>query len=87
MMIRLVTVGVLVMISIVLADPTMYKKNEQNLYEPGTFVNGDHVKLIDIESGEIVRDTMEELFWGLKYFELLEWSEIFKILSCNQLMS
>lgn len=35
MIFRLVTVGVLAMVAIVLAEPTMYKKNEQNLYEPG----------------------------------------------------
>jgi hypothetical protein len=36
MSLRLVAIGLLVMISFVLADPTMYKKNQQNLYEPGT---------------------------------------------------
>jgi hypothetical protein len=42
MSLRLVAISLLAMISFVLADPTMYKKNEQNLYEPGR--NGEHVK-------------------------------------------
>lgn len=36
-MIRLVAMSLIVMIAIVHANPTMYKKNEQNLYEPGEF--------------------------------------------------
>lgn len=35
MMLRFVAVGLLAMLAFVLADPTMYKRNEQNLYEPG----------------------------------------------------
>lgn len=34
-MIRLVAISLIVIVVIVHADPTMYKKNEQNLYEPG----------------------------------------------------
>lgn len=46
MMLRLVAVALLVLL--VAADPTMYKKNEQNLYEPGersmTKANSDDAK-------------------------------------------
>lgn len=35
MSLRFVTIGLLLAVSFVLADPTMYKKNEQNMYEPG----------------------------------------------------
>jgi hypothetical protein len=34
-MFRLLTLSLLVMVVAVLAEPTMYKKNEQNIYEPG----------------------------------------------------
>lgn len=36
-MIRLLAISLIVMVALVLADPTMYKKNEQNLYEPGEY--------------------------------------------------
>lgn len=38
-MVRLVTIALVVMLSFVLADPTMYKRNEQNLYEPGRYTS------------------------------------------------
>ena len=41
---RLVTMSLLLMISFVLADPTMYKKNEQNLYEQGEILKCEKFK-------------------------------------------
>lgn len=37
-MIRLLTMSFIVAVAFVQASPTIYKKNEQNLYEPGELV-------------------------------------------------
>jgi hypothetical protein len=39
MSLRLVNIGLMLLISFVLADPTMYKKNEQNMYEQGRLLS------------------------------------------------
>ena len=35
MFLRFVTIGLVLTVHLVLSEPTMYKKNEQNVYEPG----------------------------------------------------
>lgn len=53
MTLRLVTVALFALIAITMADPTMYKKNQQNLYEPGKWL-----LQIQIEFGR--RETKEK---------------------------
>lgn len=88
MLLRLVTVTLLAVITVVLADPTMYKRNEQNLYEPGErWTRHENISISDVAKKNvndvfmsILRSTLgpPTHLLNLAYFHLLKSLNVFR---------